>query len=146
MKKFLVLVLTIIMALSMIPVSAIEYVAGEGESIEELMPASEATGSTSCDFTITGSLAKVTASYTGNSSFSYARVYLYVQKYVNGQWTAARSDVQCSWSGTYYEKSDEISKTVTLNSSGSYRGRVVIYMYSTSGTYDKWDLNKEKSY
>lgn len=146
MKKFIVMILAAVMLLSMVPVSAIEYVATSEEDISGVIQRSEATSITWCDFTITGSLAKVKASYAGTSTFSYAKVYLYIQKNVNGTWVAARDDTKCSWYGTYYESINELSASVTLTSRGQYRGRAVMYIYSTQGTHDKWDLNKEKTY
>ena len=152
MKKFVILVLTIVMVLSMFPVSAIEYVTPDGSAdldkdpMSEIMPLSEATSSADCFFSISGSLAEVTASYVGNKSFSYAKVYLYIQKKVNGSWVAARSDVQSSWGVTSYDSADDIVKTLTLTSRGTYRGRTIMFIYSTSNTHDKWDLNVEKVY
>lgn len=143
MKKFLITVLVVILTSMMVPISAATI---ENEVPEVIEPRYEVTSLLTLGFNINDGKAILTTTYIGKSNFSHISIYRYIEKNVSGSWVKPRTDIACSWSGTYYAKDDVIIDTLPLNSRGTYRGRVIAYTYGTDGNKDKINDNRQAVY
>ena len=134
-KKFLLVLLSILMLLTSIPVYA--------ESEYQVMPRYANTNSSKFDFVASSSGAYANVSYTGNSStFSYARLTVKVEKSflwvfwsTVDEWTATSSDVM----GSFYH-------VFSVSGSGNYRATFTLEVYGTNGSVDTLTETIESSY
>lgn len=133
--KFFILTLVLVTAVNLVPVGAEEISTGNMDS--GIAPAYIVTGSTSSSFQISGNVATVTAYYDAASTFSHANVYTFLQKEVNGQWKAAKSDPSlCGWADSSTDDIDLFTHTMTFDSHGYYRAKFVYYIYNKAGERD----------
>lgn len=144
MKRFMMIVLVCVLTVMMIPVSAADEMEKEEPVVIE--PRYDATSFFAADFYISGNIATVSTTCMGLSTFSYARLYRYIDKEVAGAWVKPRTDVPCAWSGTYYNRVTSIEDSLELNSRGTYRGRTIAYIYATNGLYDKLEDGNQVIY
>ena len=149
MKRFAMIVLVCILTVLMVPVSAAEEVQAEDIDItaiseSEIVPFSDVTYNASTGFGIQNMRAVISMAYTAKSNFSHASVYLYIQKYVSGAWVAARTDIQSSWHDVSYDWNDAFEHSLTLTSTGKYRGKITGWIYGTDNTSDPINSVKEQ--
>ena len=144
MKRFMMIVLVCVLTVMMIPVSAADEMEKEDPVVIE--PRYEATSLFTANFYINGNTATLSTSYVGLSTFSYARLYRYIDKKVADAWVKPTTSEPCSWTGTFYERNNVVENTLTLTSRGTYRGRTIAYLYATNGLYDKLEDGNQAIY
>lgn len=144
MKRFMMIVLVCVLTVMMIPVSAADEMEKEEPVVIE--PRYEATLDFEANFYINGNTATLVTDYNGKSTFSYARLYRYIDKKVADAWVKPTTSKQCAWSGTFYDKYKTVTDTLTLPSRGTYRGRTIAYLYATNGLYDKLEGGNQAIY
>ena len=133
--KIFILTLVLVTAVNLVPVGAEEISTGNMDS--GIAPAYIVTAGTTSSFQISGNVATVTAYYDTASTFSHANVYIFLQKEVNGQWKAAKSDTSlCGWADTSTDRADLFTHTMTFDSHGYYRAKFVYYIYNKAGERD----------
>ena len=133
--KLFILTLVLVTAVNLTPVAAEEISTGNMESV--IAPAYIVTSNTSSSFQISGNVAHVAAYYCATSSFSHANVYIFLQKEVDGQWKAAKSDTSlCGWADTSTDRTEMFQHSMTFDSHGYYRAKFVYYIYNKAGERD----------
>lgn len=66
-----------------------------------------------------------------------ARVYVYIQRYVDGYWRAASSSRTCAWVDESTEVHGDFTHYFTMTETGSYRVKAVFYLYESDTVYDR---------
>lgn len=153
MKKFVIIMLVCVLTVLALPVSAASEL-DELNNIDTgivtlngsgIVPYADVTYNAITGFGIQNMKAYISLDYTAKSNFSYASAYFYIQKFVNNAWVNARSDIQSSWHDTSYDPDDFIEHTLSLTSTGRYRGKIIGYIYGNDNTKDKIDSVKEQT-
>lgn len=138
MKKRIALLLSIVMAISMLIASAFPA------SASGIEPRYSNTNNATVAFSIVdGGLACFSADYTGRAGvFTEARITLKIEKqFLWFFWTEVDS-----WSATCYERAGFFAHNVQLSESGTYRANYRIEIYGTSGDVDVIENTREDSY
>ena len=131
LKGLLLSVLILTLSFNMLPLGA-QNVEG-GKSIQSEI-------ATEAGVTLTANLNRLQAKvvYATGANLINAKVYTYIQKYVDGVWRAASSvPTECGWidestdfDGTYYHY-------FTMTARAHYRAKVVFYFYGTNDAMDR---------
>lgn len=134
--KIFILTLALVTVINLVPVTAADIETGNMDP--GIAPAYIVTFGTDSSFQIYGNVAAVTAYYdTYADDFSHANVYIFMQKEINGQWRAAKSDPNaCGWIDTSTDIADMFEHEMTFDSHGSYRAKFVYYIYNKAGQRD----------
>ena len=144
MKRFMMIILVCVLTVLMIPVSAADEMEKEDPVVIE--PRYEACLTFSSDFHIYGNIATISTDYVGLNTFSYVRLYHYIDKKVADAWVKPTTSKPCSWVETFYERSNVVENSLTLTSRGTYRGRAIAYFYAQNGLYDKLEGGNQAIY
>lgn len=138
MKKRIALLLSVVMAISMLIASAFPA------SASGIEPRYSNTNNATVAFSITSSgAAHFSVDYTGRADvFTEARLTVKIEKqFLWFFWTEVDS-----WSATCYERLGFFTHTFYLNESGTYRANYRIEIYGTSGDVDVIENTREDSY
>ena len=138
MKKRIALLLSVVMAISMLIASAFPA------SASDIEPRYSNTNNATVAFSITSSgAAHFSVDYTGRADvFTEARLTVKIEKqFLWLFWTEVDS-----WSATCYERAGFFTHTFYLNESGTYRANYRIEIYGTSGDVDVIENTQEDSY
>lgn len=131
LKGLLLSILILTLSFNMLPLGA-QNVEG-GKSIQ-----SEIATEAGVTLTAAGSRLQAKVIYATGANLINARVYTYIQKYVDGVWRAASSvPTECGWldestdfDGTYYHY-------FTMTEKAQYRVKVVFYFYGPNNVMDR---------
>ncbi len=130
LKGLLLTVLIVTLSFNMLPLGA--------QNVEDgVAPMSEVAVATWADLTATGSNLKADVGYIAGINLSVARVYIYIQKYVDGYWRAASTTATCAWMHETTELDGVFYHNFTMTASGSYRVKAVFYLYESDTVYDR---------
>jgi hypothetical protein len=138
MKKRIALLLSVVMAISMLIASAFPA------SAEGISPRLTNADTATVAFTITSSgAAHFSVDYTGIAGeFTEAKVTVKIEKqFLWFFWTEVDA-----WSATCYERAGFFTHTFYLNESGTYRANYRLEFYGTSGDVDVIENTQEDSY
>mgnify|MGYP003302396375 CR=1 FL=1 len=138
MKKRIALLLSVVMAISMLIASVFPA------SASGIEPRYTNTSTATVAFSITSSgAAHFSVDYTGKANiFTEARLTVEIEKqFLWFFWTEVDS-----WSATCYERAGFFTHTFYLNESGTYRANYRIEIYGTSGDVDVIENTQEDSY
>lgn len=138
MKKRIALLLSVVMAISMLIASAFPA------SASDIEPRLSNSNNATVAFSITSSgAAHFSVDYTGRDGvFTEARVTVKIEKqFLWFFWTEVDS-----WSATCYERAGFFTHTFYLNESGTYRANYRLEFYGTSGDVDVIENTQEDSY
>ena len=138
MKKRIALLLSIVMAISMLIASAFPA------SAEGISPRLTNADTATVAFSILDNgLACFSADYTGiNGEFTEARITLKIEKqFLWFFWTEVDS-----WSATCTDRLGFFAHNVQLSESGTYRANYRLEFYGTSGDVDVIENTQEDSY
>lgn len=130
LKGLLLTVLIVTLSFNMLPLGA--------QNVEdEPTPMSEVVLDAYATLTATGTQLKARALYFAGTNLSVARVYVYIQRYVDGYWRAASSSRTCAWVNESTAWDDEFIHYFTMTETGSYRVKAVFYLYESDTVYDR---------
>ena len=134
LKGLLLSVLIVTLSVNMLPLGAQDV---EGEAEPTVPPAYAIAIKATATLTLSGSTASTQSRYNAGTNLSYAHVYTFMQRYVDGVWRAASSTATCAWYDESYASDKLFSHSMTLTQSGYYRLKVVFFLYGTDGDMDR---------
>ena len=131
LKGLLLSVLILTLSFNMLPLGA-QNVEG-GESIQ-----SEVAFDTYAKLTATGNRLRAEVFYVAGTNLTTARVYTFIQKYVDGVWRAASSvPTECGWIDESTKWDNVYYHYFTMTEKGQYRVKAVFYLYGTNDAMDR---------
>ena len=131
LKGLLLSVLILTLSFNMLPLGAQNV--EEGKSID-----SEIAFEVDATLTANGNRLQAKVFYITGVNLITARVYTYIQKYVDGVWRAASSvPTECGWIDESTKLDNTYYHYFTMTEKAYYRTKVVFYFYGTNDDMDR---------